>query len=173
MALRSNRKPNIQKSQQCERQYLICRIGNSQSRIARTDASRFFCAGEKYVLHSAGSLQFLTSLYRIFTRVPAASTVLSLEHTRQFAAGAISELGKVLMQVRETKLWEELYVAAVLEDDPTKVANRIDVAQDALRVRWHELRQMPLARDPERQRVADAIRTLNLIRLHEIEPRAA
>jgi hypothetical protein len=77
------------------------------------------------------------------------------------------------MQVRETKLWEELYVAAVLEDDPTKVGNRIDVAQDALRVRWHELRQTPLARDPERQRVADAIRTLNLIRLHEIEPRAA
>lgn len=76
------------------------------------------------------------------------------------------------MQVKETRLWEELYVAAVLESDPNKIDDRINLAQDALRERWHELRQTPLARDRERQRVADAIRTLNLIRLHEIEPPA-
>jgi hypothetical protein len=73
------------------------------------------------------------------------------------------------MQVRETHLWEQLYVAAVLECDPEKIGDRISLAQDALRERWHELRQTPLARDPERQRVADAIRTLNLIRLNELE----
>jgi hypothetical protein len=74
------------------------------------------------------------------------------------------------VQLKVPELWEELYVAAVLESDPNELSKRLDVAQDALRIRWHELRQMPLARDRERQRVEDAIRTLNLIRLHEIAP---
>ena len=73
------------------------------------------------------------------------------------------------MERSEHKVWEELYVAAVLETDPTKMADRISIAQDALRERWHELRQVPLARDRERQRVEDAIRTLNLLRLTELE----
>ena len=73
------------------------------------------------------------------------------------------------MQMKEKHLWEELYVAAVLESNPEKLGDRISLAQDALRERWYELRQAPLARDPERQRVADAIRTLNLIRLNEVE----
>ncbi len=71
------------------------------------------------------------------------------------------------MELNESKAWEELYVAAVLENDPAKAADRINTAQDALRERWHALSQTPLARDPERQRVEDAIRTLNLIRLNE------
>lgn len=74
------------------------------------------------------------------------------------------------IQKNDTELWEELYAAAVLETDPSKIHNRISLAQDALHERWHELSQMPLARHRERQRVADAIRTLNLIRLHEIAP---
>jgi hypothetical protein len=49
------------------------------------------------------------------------------------------------------------------------MADRISIAQDALRERWHELRQVPLARHRERQRVEDAIRTLNLLRLTELE----
>lgn len=76
------------------------------------------------------------------------------------------------MEANEFTPWEELYVAAVLETDPAKAADRIDVAQDALRERWHTLSQAPLARNPERQRVEDAIRTLNMIRLHELEPPA-
>ena len=76
------------------------------------------------------------------------------------------------MEANEFTPWEDLYVAAVLETDPAKTAARIDVAQDALRERWHILSQLPLARDPERQRVEDAIRTLNMIRLHELEPPA-
>ncbi len=76
------------------------------------------------------------------------------------------------MQTREFKPWEELYVAAVLENDPVKAADRINIAQDALRDRWHALSQVPLARDRERQRVEDAIRTLNLIRLNELDPPA-
>ena len=77
----------------------------------------------------------------------------------------------VHVQINDTKLWEELYAAAVLESDPRKIDNRITLAQDALRERWHELQHThPLARDPERRRVEDAIRTLNIIRLHEVAP---
>jgi len=76
------------------------------------------------------------------------------------------------MQTTEFKPWEELYVAAVLENDPNKAADRINTAQDALRERWHALSQVPLARNRERQRVEDAIRTLNLIRLNELDPHA-
>lgn len=68
------------------------------------------------------------------------------------------------MRTNELKAWEQLYVAAVLESDPTKVEGRIDLAQDALRERWQILCQAPRARDRERQRVEDAMRTLNLIR---------
>ena len=73
------------------------------------------------------------------------------------------------MQTNEIRSWEELYVAAVLETDPAKIADRLDAAQDALRERWHALRQLPLAREPEKQRVEDAIRTLNMIRLNELD----
>jgi hypothetical protein len=76
------------------------------------------------------------------------------------------------MQTTEFKPWEQLYVAAVLENDPAKAADRINTAQDALRERWHALSQVPLARNRERQRVEDAIRTLNLIRLNELDPPA-
>ena len=76
------------------------------------------------------------------------------------------------METNEIKSWEELYAAAVLESDPAKAVDRINTAQDALRERWHALRQVPLARDPERRRVEDAIRTLNMIRLNELEPPA-
>jgi hypothetical protein len=76
------------------------------------------------------------------------------------------------MQTTEFKPWEELYVAAVLESDPAKAADRIDTAQDALRERWHALSQVPLARNRERQRVEDAIRTLNVIRLNELDASA-
>jgi hypothetical protein len=69
----------------------------------------------------------------------------------------------------QSNSWENLYVAAVLETDPIKAAERINSAQDALRERCHTLRNVALTRDPERQRVEDAIRTLNMIRLNEPE----
>lgn len=73
------------------------------------------------------------------------------------------------MESCEPQAWEQLYAAAVLETDPSKVASRVNTAQDALRERWQTLHQMPLARARERQRVEDAIRTLNLIRETELE----
>jgi hypothetical protein len=71
------------------------------------------------------------------------------------------------MEIREFMPWEGLSVAAVLEVDPKKAAERINVAQDALRERQQVLGRMPLARNPERIRVEDAIQTLNLIRQNE------
>jgi hypothetical protein len=76
------------------------------------------------------------------------------------------------MRTNELKAWEELYVAAVLESDPIKVESRIDLAQDALRERWQVLCRAPRAHDRERQRVEDAMRTLNLIRETEFKDSA-
>ncbi len=76
------------------------------------------------------------------------------------------------MERNELKAWEELYAAAVLENDPTKVAYRISLAQDALREHWQMLCRTPRARDRERQRVEDAMRTLDLIRQTELRTSA-
>jgi hypothetical protein len=70
--------------------------------------------------------------------------------------------------MNEPKFWEEAYAAAVLETDPTKITDRIDQAQGALRERWHALHQTPHAHEPERRRLEDAMRTLNLIREAEL-----
>ena len=67
------------------------------------------------------------------------------------------------MQADQLNHWEELYAAAVLETDPQKIGERINVAQNALRDRWQDLQKLPVAHDRERQRIEDAIRTLNLI----------
>ena len=76
------------------------------------------------------------------------------------------------MQANHLNHWEELYAAAVLETDPEKISDRINLAQDALRDRWRDLQKLPLARDHEKQRVEDAIRTLNLIRNTELRSSA-
>jgi hypothetical protein len=68
--------------------------------------------------------------------------------------------------------WEELYAAAVFETDPGKIADRMDSAQQEFRKRWHTLHQPPLRNDRERQRIEDAIRTLNLIRETALDPPA-
>ena len=66
------------------------------------------------------------------------------------------------MQANQQNQWEELYAAAVLETDPEKISVRINLAQNALRDRWQDLQKLPLPPDRERQRIEDAIRTLNL-----------
>lgn len=76
------------------------------------------------------------------------------------------------MQADQLNHWEELYAAAVLETDPKKMSERINLAQNALRDRWQDLQKLPLARDQERQRIEDAIRTLNLIRNTELRSSA-
>ena len=76
------------------------------------------------------------------------------------------------MQSTQPTPWEELYAAAVLETDPDKISERIDLAQDALRDRWRDLQKLPLARNRERRQLEDAIRTLNLIRQTELHSSA-
>jgi len=75
------------------------------------------------------------------------------------------------MKTNDSKLWEELYAAAVLETDPAKIADRIREAQDAIRERWQALNDTPRANDRERRRVEDAMQTLNMIQ--QIELRAS
>jgi len=72
------------------------------------------------------------------------------------------------MQTNEPKLWEQLYAAAVLECDPAKIQERIDLAENALRDRWKTLDRIPSAQERERQRIEDAMRTLYLIRNTEL-----
>jgi len=76
------------------------------------------------------------------------------------------------MEKNEPQPWEELYAAAVFEADPRKIADRVNTAQQELRRRWQSLHQTPLRNDRERQRVEDAIRTLNLISQTTLEPPA-
>jgi hypothetical protein len=59
--------------------------------------------------------------------------------------------------------WEEAYRAAVLETDRDKLADRIDLAMAVLRACLREIRC-----SRERQRIEDAVRTLDLIRRTEL-----
>lgn len=72
------------------------------------------------------------------------------------------------MENRENEAWEELYVAAVLESDLTKISDRVEAARNALRERWQSLHRTPLANKRELERVVDAMRTLNLLRETEL-----
>ena len=76
------------------------------------------------------------------------------------------------MEKNEPQPWEELYAAAVCETDPSKIADRVNTAQQELRRRWQSLYQPSLRNDRERQRVEDAIRTLNLISQTALDPPA-
>jgi hypothetical protein len=121
----------------------------------------------EYVLSSIASLDnSLPSFYakfparlRLTTRAP--SGIESEFRTCHFLKGDV-------MQTNEPKLWEELYAAAVLESDPAKIQERINLAQSALRDRWQTLGRIPLPHDHERQRIEDAMRTLDLIRNTEL-----
>ena len=76
------------------------------------------------------------------------------------------------MKTNDSKLWEELYAAAVLETDPAKIADRIREAQDAIRQQWQALSDTPRANDRERRRVEDAMQTLNIIQQIELRSSA-
>jgi hypothetical protein len=57
--------------------------------------------------------------------------------------------------------WEETYRAAVLETEQHKLAEKVDLATTVLR--WR-LSSSPPEQGWERQRMEDALRTLDLIR---------
>ena len=63
----------------------------------------------------------------------------------------------------ESKDWNQLYQDALLEVDGSKLAQRIDLASNAVQARLRELGGIP---DDSRQRVVlmDALRTLQALR---------
>ena len=64
--------------------------------------------------------------------------------------------------------WEETYRAAVLETDQRQLADKIDAAKTILGQRLLELGSSS-DRIQERQRVTDALRTLDMIRRIEFK----
>lgn len=64
--------------------------------------------------------------------------------------------------------WEEPYRAAVLETDQRKLADKIDTANIIL---WQRLLELGCSADrsQERQRVTDALLTLDMIRRIELK----
>ncbi|HXY09912.1 MAG TPA: hypothetical protein VEI52_18875 [Terriglobales bacterium] len=70
-----------------------------------------------------------------------------------------------------TRDWEGAYRAAVLETDRHKLLGKIDRARNVLRACLLELASSPTA-SGEKERIADALRTLDVIRRVELETRA-
>jgi hypothetical protein len=64
--------------------------------------------------------------------------------------------------------WEGAYRAAMLETDPGKLIGKIDSATAVLRTRLLELSSSP-TESGETERIADALRTLDLIRRVELQ----
>jgi hypothetical protein len=61
-------------------------------------------------------------------------------------------------------VWEEVYAAAVLETDNTKLPNRLHVAKAAIDNRLHELQLDHGGSPEERQAISDALNGLNVLR---------
>ncbi len=68
-------------------------------------------------------------------------------------------------------IWEEVYAAAILETDDTKLPNRLHVAKAAIDDRLHELQLDHGGSPEERQAISDALGGLNALR-RELERRA-
>jgi hypothetical protein len=60
--------------------------------------------------------------------------------------------------------WERLYQQALLELDETALPNRISIAENAVRNRPVEFRVNDRARTEERQRLEDALHSLQCLR---------
>jgi hypothetical protein len=60
--------------------------------------------------------------------------------------------------------WERLYQQALLELDETALPNRISMAESAVRNRLVEFRVNGRARTEERQRLEDALHSLQCLR---------
>jgi hypothetical protein len=67
-----------------------------------------------------------------------------------------------------TQDWKEVYRAAVLETDQHKLVDKIDLAISVLTERLLDASSSPEHRS-ERQRIEDALRTLDVIRRIELQ----
>ena len=75
---------------------------------------------------------------------------------------------RILMNAEMPQPWDEAYLAAVLETDQRKLADKINAANKIL---WRRLQELGSSSDrsQETQRVTDALLTLDMIRRIEFK----
>lgn len=130
-------------------------------------------------LTGVGTLSFFRGRHSIATDQIAYKTSSSLTDSLPYSVpkgvpirGTVQELLETQsvqgVSVNMRQDWEEAYRAAVLETDHHKLAEKIDLAITVLRQCLKESSSPP-ERSSERQRIEDALRTLDMIRRIELQ----
>ena len=68
------------------------------------------------------------------------------------------------MDIKTKYGWQELYAIALLETDWSKIEEKIEVAENAIRVRLHEFSMNHGGTPEENQAIEDALNGLNVLR---------
>ena len=68
------------------------------------------------------------------------------------------------MDIKTKYGWQELYAIALLETDWSKIEEKIQVAENAIRVRVHEFSMNHGGTPEENQAIEDALNGLNILR---------
>ena len=68
------------------------------------------------------------------------------------------------MDIKTKYGWQELYAIALLETDWSKMEDKIQVAENAIRVRLHEFSMNHGGTTEENQAIVDALSALNVLR---------
>jgi hypothetical protein len=68
------------------------------------------------------------------------------------------------MDIKTKYGWQELYATALLETDWSKIEEKIQVAENAIRVRLHEFSMNHGGTPEENQAIEDALNGLNVLR---------
>ena len=68
------------------------------------------------------------------------------------------------MDIKTKYGWQELYAAALLETDWSKIEEKIQVAENAIRARLHEFSMNHGGTPEENQAIDDALSGLNVLR---------
>jgi len=68
------------------------------------------------------------------------------------------------MDIKTKYGWQELYAAAILETDWSKIEQKIQVAENGIRARLHEFSLNHGGPPEENQAIEDALHGLNILR---------
>jgi hypothetical protein len=68
------------------------------------------------------------------------------------------------MDIKTKYGWQELYAIALLETDWSKIEEKIEVAENEIRVRLHEFSMNHGGTPEENQAIEDALNGLNVLR---------
>ena len=110
-----------------------------------------------------GRLQTFTFRDRLFTSLRHQTVFLSEEQFRNLLETKVRK-----ESVNMHQEWEEAYRAAVLETDHNRLIDKIDSATTVLRKSLLEA-SSPREHIGERERIEDALRTLDMIRRTELQ----